>query len=320
MMGIYKITNDLNGMSYIGQSIHCGKRLDEHFKGDQYIDQVIQTVGMDNFSMKFLREVNKSELSVWEDYYIMKYNTMYPNGYNKRWNCSKDLRNIILGNNNDDEPENIARIIAYKEESEPFKNVYISELEKETIKRASLLNSDYFNKDRIISEQELQRIYYQGQIEASQRPKIELKEIILKEEEQLEKPLTEAQNKIVEEIRKAIIDYNKGRVLWNLYCIDDWYEDKSNKLIDYTDRKEYYCNLATIRYSYGEFFFDKNEILIQWDFNTAMRFKPWRILVEKEVLNKDRIDFLDNKKQIIPNVFSLTSTTDLKKINYIRIK
>lgn len=34
MIGIYKITNDKNGMSYIGQSIHCGKRMDEHLKGD----------------------------------------------------------------------------------------------------------------------------------------------------------------------------------------------------------------------------------------------------------------------------------------------
>ena len=34
MIGIYKITNKLNGKSYIGQSIHCGKRLDEHYKGN----------------------------------------------------------------------------------------------------------------------------------------------------------------------------------------------------------------------------------------------------------------------------------------------
>lgn len=33
MVGIYKITNKLNGKSYIGQSIHCGKRLDEHYSG-----------------------------------------------------------------------------------------------------------------------------------------------------------------------------------------------------------------------------------------------------------------------------------------------
>jgi hypothetical protein len=33
LIGIYKIENKLNKKSYIGQSIHCGKRLDEHSKG-----------------------------------------------------------------------------------------------------------------------------------------------------------------------------------------------------------------------------------------------------------------------------------------------
>jgi predicted GIY-YIG superfamily endonuclease len=34
MVGIYKITNQKNQKSYIGQSIHCGKRFDEHYKGN----------------------------------------------------------------------------------------------------------------------------------------------------------------------------------------------------------------------------------------------------------------------------------------------
>jgi predicted GIY-YIG superfamily endonuclease len=34
MVGIYKITNQQNQKSYIGQSIHCGKRFDEHYKGN----------------------------------------------------------------------------------------------------------------------------------------------------------------------------------------------------------------------------------------------------------------------------------------------
>lgn len=89
MIGIYKITNKLDGKSYIGQSIHCGKRLDEHCKGNQFIDEVIQLEGIENFTFEILKEVNREELSEWEDFYIMKYNTMFPNGYNKRWNCPK---------------------------------------------------------------------------------------------------------------------------------------------------------------------------------------------------------------------------------------
>ena len=92
MIGIYKITNKLNGKSYIGQSIHCGKRLDEHCKGGQLIDEIIQLEGVENFTFEILKEVNKEELSYWEDYYIMKYNSLFPNGYNKRMNCGKEIR------------------------------------------------------------------------------------------------------------------------------------------------------------------------------------------------------------------------------------
>lgn len=95
MIGIYKITNKLNGKSYIGQSIHCGKRFDEHNKGKQLIDEVIQIEGAENFNFEILKEVDKKYLSYWEDYYIMKYNTMFPKGYNKKWNCNKVQRKQI---------------------------------------------------------------------------------------------------------------------------------------------------------------------------------------------------------------------------------
>lgn len=88
MIGIYKITNKLNGKSYIGQSIHCGKRIDEHFKGNLFIDQTIQLEGIENFTFEILKIASREELSYWEDYYIKEYNTIFPNGYNKRWNTS----------------------------------------------------------------------------------------------------------------------------------------------------------------------------------------------------------------------------------------
>lgn len=95
MIGIYKITNKHNGKSYIGQSIHCGKRLDEHFSGEQFIDKVIQLEGVNSFTFDILRETTKEELSYWEDYYIMKYNSIFPNGYNQRWNCNAATRDAI---------------------------------------------------------------------------------------------------------------------------------------------------------------------------------------------------------------------------------
>ena len=95
MIGIYKITNKLNGKSYIGQSILCGKRLDEHYKGKQLIDEVIQIEGIENFNFEILKEIDKKHLSYWEDYYIIKYDTMFPKGYNKKWNCNEEIRKEI---------------------------------------------------------------------------------------------------------------------------------------------------------------------------------------------------------------------------------
>lgn len=95
MIGIYKITNKNNGKSYIGQSVHCGKRLDEHCGGDQFIDKVIQLEGIDSFTFDILKEATREELSYWEDYYIMKYNSIFPNGYNQRWNCNAATRETI---------------------------------------------------------------------------------------------------------------------------------------------------------------------------------------------------------------------------------
>ena len=95
MVGIYRITNKLNGKSYVGQSIHCGKRLDEHSKGSQFIDEIIQIEGIENFNFEILKEVERNELNYWEDYFIIKYETMFPSGYNKRWNTNLETRKEI---------------------------------------------------------------------------------------------------------------------------------------------------------------------------------------------------------------------------------
>ena len=107
MIGIYKITNKLNNKSYIGQSIHCGKRLDEHCKGTQFIDEVMKLEGVENFTFEILKEVNKEDLSYWEDYYILKYNTMFPNGYNKKWNTTKEVRDSIVFKDNYEEVKSL---------------------------------------------------------------------------------------------------------------------------------------------------------------------------------------------------------------------
>lgn len=167
MVGIYKITNKYSGKSYIGQSIHCFKRFEQHTNGDSLIDNVIQIEGLENFTFEILKEVPKEELSYWEDYYIMKYDTMFPNGYNKRWNCNKEMREQIsnllkededfvsLIFNNNSNKRNVRKVMAFDYEDIPelrlTTNQYLVYSYLVSISfRLKEINSNCINKQKLI--------------------------------------------------------------------------------------------------------------------------------------------------------------------------
>lgn len=88
MIGIYKITNKLNGHSYIGLSTHVEDRWKYH--QDPYnwqrenrktLYQAIIKYGIENFEFSILEECSAEELSEKEMYYIDYFDTYY-NGYN----------------------------------------------------------------------------------------------------------------------------------------------------------------------------------------------------------------------------------------------
>lgn len=95
MIGIYKYTNNINGKSYIGQSIDIESRKYQHSanayneKAQDYncqIHQAIRKYGLDNFSFEILAELSyegysKELLNYLERYYIKKYDS-YKHGYN----------------------------------------------------------------------------------------------------------------------------------------------------------------------------------------------------------------------------------------------
>lgn len=95
MIGIYKFTNKLTGESYIGQSRDINRRYIQHKnrheiclhedspKEDTYFHSMLRHYGFHNFDFEVLEECEISELNEKEIYYIDKYNTFYPNGYNK---------------------------------------------------------------------------------------------------------------------------------------------------------------------------------------------------------------------------------------------
>jgi hypothetical protein len=91
VIGIYKITNLVNGKVYIGQSVNIEKRFNKHkttafnqnSKSYDYpLYCAIRKYGLDNFSFDVIEECLQSDLNDKEKYYIEKYDACN-NGYNQ---------------------------------------------------------------------------------------------------------------------------------------------------------------------------------------------------------------------------------------------
>lgn len=81
---IYKITNKVNGKSYIGQTRYTVEfrwRQHQHKKDNCYFHNAIQKYGADNFTVETLEECDVKDLNSKEIFYIAKYDT-FNNGYN----------------------------------------------------------------------------------------------------------------------------------------------------------------------------------------------------------------------------------------------
>lgn len=90
MIGIYKITNKVNGHSYIGQSVDIARRWRQHrnlasnpndssYNNPLY--RAIRKYGIDNFVFEIIEECSVDKLNELEQYYIEKFNTFF-DGYN----------------------------------------------------------------------------------------------------------------------------------------------------------------------------------------------------------------------------------------------
>lgn len=82
MIGIYKITNKLDGKVYIGQSDNLERRLSEHKqKRTVTIDDYINVLGVENFDFEIIEQCNLDELDQKEQKYIETFDSKN-NGYN----------------------------------------------------------------------------------------------------------------------------------------------------------------------------------------------------------------------------------------------
>lgn len=84
MQGIYKITNKLNNMVYIGQASDLKERISQH-KQKRFvpIDMWINMIGVENFDFEIIEEGSDINLDEREQYYIKYYNSQ-KTGYNKQ--------------------------------------------------------------------------------------------------------------------------------------------------------------------------------------------------------------------------------------------
>ncbi len=88
MIGIYKITNLLNGKCYIGQSKDIEARWQNHrwrYKYQErehlFLYQAMRKYGIENFSFEVLEECDEKDLDALEIKYIAQYRS-FPDGYN----------------------------------------------------------------------------------------------------------------------------------------------------------------------------------------------------------------------------------------------
>lgn len=105
MIGIYCITNLINGKKYIGQSNNVEKRWGKHrkspfnSKNESYNSpfyQAIRKYGLDNFSFEIIEECKIEELDEKEIYWISFYQTFPPDlgkGYNLTPGGDKNIGN-----------------------------------------------------------------------------------------------------------------------------------------------------------------------------------------------------------------------------------
>ena len=120
MIGIYCITNLVNGKKYIGQSLNIEKRWKDHKSNylnckNSSLYAAIRKYGINNFKFEILEECDAKELNSKEIYWISFYQT-YPPELNKGYNLTpggegqavlKKLNNNALNNIVEDLKNNI---------------------------------------------------------------------------------------------------------------------------------------------------------------------------------------------------------------------
>ena len=85
---VYIITNNVNGKSYVGETVNLKRRMEEYIypnrRDGRIIHKALNKYGIDNFMFEFyyFPSFQKEDLLQLEEYMIQSYNSLIPNGYN----------------------------------------------------------------------------------------------------------------------------------------------------------------------------------------------------------------------------------------------
>lgn len=83
-MIIYEIRNKINSKCYVGQTCRTiNERISCHVCQKSSIGKDIKKLGKENFEFLILENVEKENANEREKYWILKKNSLKPNGYNK---------------------------------------------------------------------------------------------------------------------------------------------------------------------------------------------------------------------------------------------
>lgn len=95
MIGIYQITNLINGKKYIGQSNNIQKRWQEHKfwanhinKNNLYLYNAMNKYGVENFEFSIIEECELDQLDEREEYWIAQYHTYINDPQNWGYNLT----------------------------------------------------------------------------------------------------------------------------------------------------------------------------------------------------------------------------------------
>lgn len=154
MVGIYKITNSINGKIYIGKSVDIVRRWREHINCSKYkksdlspIHKAILKYGESNFLFEVLEECEEIELDDKEMFYINLYNSQSNQiGYNIT--CGGDGGPIMYGNENPNSKVDEKYVIYIREcyKNHISKKICYDELTKNTSINFNTFNSIWFGK------------------------------------------------------------------------------------------------------------------------------------------------------------------------------